>query len=168
MPRIQNHCAKSVTLGFSERTPEVLTNLSHGRFVFCWEWGGDRRIGEANLRKGLAPSMAGAPCARKGVALQWKRHCRPCPASKIIAPNRGSRGLGNERTPEVLMNLSHGRFVFCWEWGGDRSIGEANLRKGLAPSMAGAPCAWLACLAPAPCGDWQRQCACPHKLRCGV
>ena len=25
---IQNHCAKSDTFGFSERTPEVLTNLS--------------------------------------------------------------------------------------------------------------------------------------------
>ena len=34
-PRIQNHCAKSGKLGFSERTPEACTNLSCGRFVFC-------------------------------------------------------------------------------------------------------------------------------------
>ena len=52
-------------------------------------------------------------------------------------------------------NLSCGRFVFCWEWGGDRSIGGANLRKGAAllwkcashPSMAGTPRAWPAHLA---------------------
>ena len=62
-----------------------------------------------------------------------------------------------KRTPEAYTNLSCGRFVFCWERGGDRSIGEANLRKGrspfygsgtAAPSMAGVPCAWLARLAP--------------------
>ena len=38
---------------------------------------------------------------------------RPVFSSKIIAPNRGSWGLG-ERTPEVLTNLSCGRFVFYW------------------------------------------------------
>ena len=45
---IQNHCAKSGNWGFSERTPEACTNLSYGRFVLCWERGGDRRIGKAN------------------------------------------------------------------------------------------------------------------------
>ena len=34
---IQNHYAKSGTLGFSERTPEACTNLSCGRFVLCGE-----------------------------------------------------------------------------------------------------------------------------------
>ena len=34
-------------------------------------------------------------------------------SSKIIAPNRGSWGF-LKRTPEVLTNLSCGRFVFYW------------------------------------------------------
>ena len=59
---IQNHCAKSGSLGFSERTPEVCTNLSW-EVRLLRERGGDRSIGKANLRK--------------GAALQWKRHCRP-------------------------------------------------------------------------------------------
>ena len=32
----------------------------------------------------------------------------------------------------MYANLSYGRFVFCWEWKGDRSIGKANLRKSAA------------------------------------
>ena len=123
---IQNHCAKSGELGFSERTPEACTNLSCGRFVLCWERNGDRSIGGANLRKGLAPSMeaalpppclAGAPCA-----LFIQNHCA----------KSGNWGF-SERTPEACTNLTCGRFVFCWEWGGDRSIGGANLRKGQCP-----------------------------------
>ncbi len=39
--------------------------------------------------------------------------------------------------PEPLMGGS----LFVGVYNGDRSIGAANLRKGLAPSMAGAPCA---------------------------
>ena len=69
-------------------------------------------------------------------------------SSKSIAPNRGSRDF-LKRTPEACTNLSYGRFVFCWEWRGDRSIGGANLRKGLCPFIG-----WHAScphLAPVPC-----------------
>ena len=50
-------------LWFSERTPEVLTNLPWEVRFFCGERGGDRSIGEANLRK--------------GAALQWLAHLAP-------------------------------------------------------------------------------------------
>ena len=50
-------------LWFSERTTEVLTNLLLEIRFFCGEWGGDRSIGEANLRK--------------GAALQWLAHLAP-------------------------------------------------------------------------------------------
>ena len=135
---------------FLKRTPEAYTNLSCGRFVFCWERGGDRSIGEANLRKGRQPlqwkcashlSMAGAP------------RVRPAPVRVALVPHPkvlrqiGKLGFG-ERTPEVLTNLSCWRFVFCWERGGDRSIGEANLRKGRSPFYGWPtlrpPCAHLA------------------------
>ena len=46
-PRIQNHCAKSGSLGFSERTPEACTNLSW-EVRLLRERGGDRSIGKAN------------------------------------------------------------------------------------------------------------------------
>ena len=82
---------------------------------FVLGMGGDRSIGEANLRKGrqplqwlahlapvrgFAPSMAGGPC-------------RPRSSSKIIAPNRGSWDF-LKRTPEAYTNLTCGRFVLCW------------------------------------------------------
>ena len=127
---IQNHCAKSGSLGFSERTPEACTNLSYGRFVLCWERGGDRSIGKANLRKGRQPlqwkcashpSMAGAPRAfvgngegdrsigvanlRKGVALQWKRHCRPFQWPARPVPGR--------RTLR-LVGMPHARLAPYW------------------------------------------------------
>ena len=65
--------AKSGALGFSERTPEACTNLSWEVRFLLGEWGGDRSIGKANLRKGNNPFNGWhASCP-----LQWKRHCRP-------------------------------------------------------------------------------------------
>ena len=80
----------------------------------------------SNGRKGRAPSMAGGPC-------------RPRSSSKSIAPNRelGVFGTNSGSINEPLMGGS----FFCGERGGDRSIGEANLRKGAALQ-------WLAHLAP--------------------
>ena len=86
------------------------------------ERGGDRSIGEANLRKGLAPSMAGTPRA-------WLAHIA-LSSSKIIAPNRGTGVFRNELRKRV--RTFHGRFVSCGNGEGDRSIGKANLRKGAA------------------------------------
>ncbi len=91
------------SLGFSERTPEVCTNLSYGRFVLCRERGGDRSIGKANLRKGLAPSMAGTLRA-------WPARLAPS-SSKIIAPNRGNWGFRNELRKRV--RTSHVGGSFC-------------------------------------------------------
>ena len=68
---IQNHYAKSGSFGFSERTLCVITNLSCGRFVFCWERSEDRSIGKANLRKGRQP-------------LQWK--CASHPSMEAALP----------------------------------------------------------------------------------
>ena len=45
----------------------------------------------------------------------------------------GEAGFWGKRTPEACTNPSCGRFVFCWERGGYRSIGGANLRKGHSP-----------------------------------
>ena len=149
-PRIQNHCAKSGTLVFrNELRKRVRT--SHGRFVLCWERGGDRSIGEANLRKGRQP-------------LQWKRHCRPLQWLACLMPGRrallplhpkslrqtGEAGVFRNELRKRVRNLSCRRFVLCSEWGGDRSIGEANLRKGLCPFNGSAPrtLQWLACLMP--------------------
>ena len=81
-------------LGVGERTPEVLTNLSCGRFVFCWEWEGIEALAEPIFVRGCAPSMAGAPRVRTSFV---------------------------------------GGSFFIGGMGGDRSIGEANLRKGLCP-----------------------------------
>ena len=50
-------------LVFGTNSGSVNEPLMGGSF-FCGERGGDRSIGEANLRKGRQP-------------LQWKRHCRP-------------------------------------------------------------------------------------------
>ncbi len=55
---------------------------------------------------------------------------RPRSSSKSITPNRGTGVFRNEL--RKCVRTSHGRFVFCEERGGDRSIGGANLRKGAA------------------------------------
>ena len=86
--------------------------------------------------RGAAPSMAGGPAAPfngSGTA------ARPRSSSKSIAPNRESLvfRMNSGSTDEPLMRGS----FFCGERGGDRSIGEANLRKGAALQ-------WLAHLAP--------------------
>ena len=107
------------------------------RFVLEAERG-DRSIGEANLRKGAALQWPARLAPVRGVSPFNGRHASclagapcSCPVSKSIAPNRGNWGFPG-RTPEVYTNLSRGRFVLCWERSGDRSIGEANLRKGAA------------------------------------
>ena len=89
----------------------------HGRFVYCGNGEGDRSIGGANLRKGHSPFNG--------------RHAS-CP----LHP-KSLRQIGE---PLVFRNelrkrvrTFHGRFVYCGNGEGDRSIGGANLRKGHSP-----------------------------------
>ena len=90
--KMLTHFILPESLGFSERTPEACTNLSCGRFVFCWEWGGDRSIGGANLRKGRQP-------------LQWPAHPAPEP---LMWEVRLLRELGGDRSIGEA-NLRKGR-----------------------------------------------------------
>ena len=69
---IQNHCAKSDTLGFSERTPEVLTNLSWEVRFFVGNGEGIEVLAKPIFVRGVSPFYGWhAPCP-----LQWKQ-CRP-------------------------------------------------------------------------------------------
>ena len=68
---IQNHCAKSDTLGFSERTPEVLTNLSWEVRFFVGNGEGIEVLAKPIFVRGVSPFYGWhAPCP-----LQWKQ-CR--------------------------------------------------------------------------------------------
>ena len=69
--------------------------------------------------RGVAPSMAGGPAAR------------PCPASKIIAPNRES-WFFSKRTPEVLTNPLW-EVVFCGERGRIKALAEPIFVRGVSP-----------------------------------
>ena len=60
-----------IPLVFRTNSGSVNEPLMGGSF-FCGERGGDRSIGEANLRKGRQPLLWMRPCR----PLQWKRHCR--------------------------------------------------------------------------------------------
>ena len=66
--------------------------------------------------RGIAPSMAGTPRA-----LFIQNH----------SPNREPLVFRNELRKRV--RTFHGRFVYCGNGEGDRSIGGANLRKGHSP-----------------------------------
>ncbi len=123
-------------LWLSERTPEVLTNLSWEVRFFVGNVEGIEALAKPIFARGAALSMAGGPAAPfngSGTA------ARPRSSSKSIAPNRESLvfGTNSGSADEPLMRGS----FFCGERGGDRSIGEANLRKGAALQ-------WLAHLAP--------------------
>ncbi len=77
--------------------------------------------------RGVSPFNGSGPAAPfngSGTA------ARPRSSSKSITPNRGTGVFRNEL--RKCVRTSHGRFVFCEERGGDRSIGGANLRKGAA------------------------------------
>ena len=93
---------------------------------FLRERGGDRSIGEANLRKGLAPSMAGTPRA-------WLAHLAPS-SSKIIAPNRGTGVFRNEL--RKCVRTFHGRFVSCGNGEGIEALAKPIFVRGL-------PLQWL-------------------------
>ena len=70
---LQNHCAKSGTLGLGRTNSGSVNEPLMGGSFFCGERGGDRSIGEANLRK--------------GAALQWLAHLAPV---RGVSPFYGS------------------------------------------------------------------------------
>ncbi len=75
--------------------------------------------------------MAGTPRARKGAALQRKRHCRPCPASKM-------ESLAWLRCAQSAL-FSGARCASHW---GGYPYCVSNGRKAACPLL------WLACLVP--------------------
>ena len=91
---IQNHCAKSENPWFFK------TNSGNVNEPLLWEVRFLSETDNGDFRVCL-------------IRFNPPFRLRPVFSSKIIAPNRGSWGLG-ERTPEVLTNLSCGRFVFYW------------------------------------------------------
>ena len=112
---IQNHCAKSENPWFFK------TNSGNVNEPLMWEV---RFLSETDNGDFRVCQYATRPWR-----LPYTRS-----SSKIIAPNRGSWGLG-ERTPEVLTNLSWEIRFFVGNCGGDKSIGGANLRKGRQPPL---------------------------------
>ena len=90
---------------------------------------------------------------------------RPVFISKIIAPNRGSLGLGRTNSESADEPLMGGSF-FCGERGGDRSIGEANLRKGRQPLQWKRPCRPLLWKRPCRPLQWKRPCRPLQWKRC--
>ena len=78
---IQKHYAKSGTFGFRNELRKCVRTYHVGGSFFCGERGGDRSIGEANLRKGRQPLQWKRHCR----PLQWKRHCRPLQWSAALA-----------------------------------------------------------------------------------
>lgn len=113
-PFIQNHCAKSETFGFFG------TNSGSVNEPLMWEVrflsetdNGDFRVCQyASIRRfACAPFLA--PKSLRQIGYPW-----------FFGTNSGSAN-------EPLMGGS----FFCGERGGNRSIGEANLRKGRQPPL---------------------------------
>ena len=60
---LQNHCAKSGTLGFQERTPEVLTNLSWEVRFFVRNGEGIEALAKPIFVRGVSPFNGSGPAA---------------------------------------------------------------------------------------------------------
>ena len=154
--------------GFSERTLEVLTNLSCWRFVFY-------SITDNGIDSLLSP-LRGTPTAYLNAPLACflayvkyaSTLCFAC--APFLAP-KSLRQIGNpwflKRTPEAYTNLSCWRFVFCWNGEGIEALAKPIFVRGVSPfngwhasclllwpahlaplSMVGAPLAWLVGLVP--------------------
>ena len=134
---------------FSERTPEVYTNLSCWRFVFY-------SITDNGIDSLLSP-LRGTPTAYLNAPLACflayvkyaSTLCFAC--APFLAP-KSLRQIGNpwflKRTLEVYTNLSCWRFVFCWngEGRGIEVLAKPIFVRGVspfngwhAPCLAGAP-----------------------------
>ena len=120
---------------FSERTPEVYTNLSCWRFVFYWE----RITAIDSLLSPLRGNACGVSKRAFGlfscvcqIASTLCFACVPFLAPKSLR-QIGSLWFFGTNSGSVYEPLMwEVRFVLG-KRGGDRSIGKANLRKGLCP-----------------------------------
>ena len=138
--------------GFSERTLEVLTNLSCWRFVFY-------SITDNGIDSLLSP-LRGTPTAYLNAPLACflayvkyaSTLCFAC--APFLAP-KSLRQIGNpwflKRTLEVYTNLSCWRFVFCWngEGRGIEVLAKPIFVRGVSPFNGSAfrTFQWLARLA---------------------
>ncbi len=133
-PRIQNHCAKSGSLGFFNELRKRVRTF-HGRFVYCGNGEGIEVLAKPIFVRAQpfngsgtavpfngwhAPCLGGAPCS-----LFIQKHCA----------KSGTRGF-SERTPEACTNLLCVRFVFYWGIEeGIEVLAEPIFVRGCAPSM---------------------------------
>ena len=108
-PASKSIAPNRVALVFQNELRKCVRTSHVGGSFFVGNGEGDRSIGGTNLRKGHSPFNGWRTLRPPRIG-----PCRPRPASKIIAPNRGSWGF-LERTPEACTNLSYGRFVLCWK-----------------------------------------------------
>ena len=102
--------------------------LMRGSF-FCGERGGDRSIGEANLRKGRQP-------------LQWKRHCRPCSAVGVFKPVLRKVGFLLRMVEEIKIfaeSILAGNLFFLWL---ARSLNGRRASRKKLIIWTGAFCVW--------------------------
>ncbi len=110
---LQNHCAKSGTLGLGRTNSGSVNEPLMGGSFFCGERGGDRSIGEANLRK--------------GAALQWLAHLAPV---RGVSPFYGSGTAARPRSLSKMDSLAWLRWAgagrACRRGGKPLAIGKAN------------------------------------------
>ncbi len=127
---------KSGTLGFQNQFG-IVGIEALAKPIFVRGYAPSMEVRSAPARTALAP--AGYACEASGRAfVLFSRVCqirstRRFACTPFLAP-KALRQIGKlvfgGRTLEACTNLSCRRFVLCWERGGDRSIGKANLRKG--------------------------------------
>ena len=114
------------SLGFSERTLEVYTNLSWEVRFFGEEWAGIEVLAKPIFVRGVSPFYGSAPRT-----LQWLAHLAPS-SSKIIAPKWGTGVFRNELRKRVQTSLVGGSF--CVGNGvGIEALAEPIFVRGVSP-----------------------------------
>ncbi len=90
-PRIQNHCAKSGSLGFFNELRKRVRTF-HGRFVYCGNGEGIEVLAEPIFVRGVSPFNGSAPRT-----LQWL--ARPVSGRRTLLPlhPKALRQIGNPR-----------------------------------------------------------------------
>ena len=147
--RVRTSSGGSFCVGGLRRGIEALAKP-----IFVRGYAPSMEVCSAPARTALAPAGYACEASERAFGL-FSRVCqirstRRFACAPFLAPKAlrqiGETGVwGNEL--RKCIRTSHGRFVLCWERGGDRRIGGANLRKGAALQ-------WMAHLAP----GWHASC----------